>query len=154
MEKIYKYRNWCTTCQDWVLYNSRELSQCSRCGNPHQKVTLNNIPDNKIIEQRKRWSINQNNFFNTYLNFGNRNPLFDLFNDDWDTDYEIIEHDAGQRKINKQKQEEYNAQKLKREALQKEYKLFKNLTRNDLCACGSGKKYKKCCYFKYKNLVL
>jgi hypothetical protein len=31
------------------------------------------------------------------------------------------------------------------------YDNFKTLGRNDLCACGSGKKYKTCCRAKYEN---
>jgi len=34
-----------------------------------------------------------------------------------------------------------------------EYKqLYKDLGRNNLCGCGSGKKYKKCCLEKYSNI--
>ena len=30
---------------------------------------------------------------------------------------------------------------------------YKTLTRNDKCGCGSGVKYKKCCYYKIKNQI-
>ena len=29
---------------------------------------------------------------------------------------------------------------------------YKNIRPNDLCPCGSGKKFKKCCMYKLNNM--
>jgi hypothetical protein len=48
--------------------------------------------------------------------------------------------------------EEIEEEKIRKEARQKEIEeknKFKKLGRNDICACGSGKKFKNCCIDKY-----
>lgn len=57
-----------------------------------------------------------------------------------------------------------NDQLKKLEALAKQYQLahtqkvreYKKVGRNDLCPCGSGKKYKNCCLSsgKYENIIM
>jgi len=63
-------------------------------------------------------------------------------------DLEIIESDGGYKAI------EENRNKVLEEARVKREKAvaYKNLGRNDVCLCGSGKKYKKCCLTKYTNI--
>lgn len=49
------------------------------------------------------------------------------------------------RQLTKGKEEEAirDKKRIEHEALVKEYQAYKKLGRNDICLCGSGKKYKK-----------
>ena len=61
-------------------------------------------------------------------------------------------------KVRVVKQEEQRAVKIQKDkdsrpgqtVKQKTIKRNKKVGRNDPCPCGSGKKYKKCCYPKYE----
>ncbi|NLB11898.1 preprotein translocase subunit SecA [Candidatus Dojkabacteria bacterium] len=61
-------------------------------------------------------------------------------------------------KVRVVKQEEQKALKIQKDrdsrpgqtVKQKTIKKNKKVGRNDPCPCGSGKKYKKCCYPKYE----
>jgi len=83
------------------------------------------------------------------LGDNNYNMLGGLFNENWDSEYEIIESDAGQKYIDQRESDEAEIKRQERE-LQKEIDFeelskYINLQRNNLCSCGSHKKYKKCC---------
>ena len=65
----------------------------------------------------------------------------------------IVESDAGQEAINKIIEEERIKEKERINNLKEEYNIFyKHLSRNDKCACGSGKKYKNCCINKFNTI--
>jgi len=60
----------------------------------------------------------------------------------------LIESDAGlkrEEEIIKQKQEEIVKE------MKEELDKFKNVGRNEICLCGSNKKYKKCCLLKHRT---
>ena len=75
--------------------------KCNICGNHADEVTYGDIPEEKIKEQRERWSNSQTSQLNTLFQYITqpRNPLLDMFNEDWDKEIEIKEHDAGQKQI-------------------------------------------------------
>jgi hypothetical protein len=155
---------WCKTCNDWELFVRRWEKDsawiCKECKTPHEPILLKDIPEEKITEQRERYKESQKRFFpNLYSQFiagVGLNSIVSTFNSSVGSNIEIMEDDAGQMEIDEQERqkrhEEWKKEKEKKEALQKEYARYKNLGRNDICLCGSGKKYKKCCSYKYENL--
>jgi hypothetical protein len=151
-------RQWCKTCQDYKTYQPKTLFEkewlCDVCETPYTKTDISEIPQEKIEEQRKRWTEkNKRDFGNIYtsmlLGFG-----LDAITSMSST--EIKEADAGQREIDDEyrKQLEITRQKqleIRKEKLELKEK-YKNLGRNDICICGSGKKYKKCCLTKISKI--
>jgi len=157
--KIY-YRRWCSVCNDYELFyyslNSGKLV-CSECKSEYNKTDLNEIPKEKIQEQRIRYKNSKRKQIRDTLNLMidySSNAFTDIFNNDWKP--EIKEDDAGQKQIDKIKQrkrEIENEKKLKQKQIDKQFILkYKGLRRNDLCICGSGKKYKHCCLPKVQKI--
>jgi hypothetical protein len=154
-------RLWCKKCSDWRLHEQNYPNTtdwfCTKCESPHEKTLLSEIPDDKILEQRKRYSEwrkkRMDGLFGSYLLTG-----FNVFSDmscrSWHDD-SITESDAGQEKIDdderKRKEEERIAREEKRYEKALEIKKYKGLSRNDICICGSGLKYKKCCLTKIRK---
>ncbi len=156
------YRNWCQTCNEFELHTYKHESKdyrCLTCDTPHASTLLKDIPQEKLIAQRERYNQSQSQkltkMFSGGDNFMNYGIFGLLANEHVRT--EIVEADAGQEFINKRNralQDEklrlYHEQKAK----EKEIKIqYKNLQRNQICLCGSGKKYKKCCLPKYAAIV-
>ena len=75
-------------------------------------------------------------------------PVNDLFSPDFNKKI-IIESDGGQKFIDEKVAERRQAEQDEREEEKNKflarYENFKKLGRNELCSCGSGVKYKKCC---------
>ena len=151
------YRTWCTTCQDWELFEfdwfHREIGDnektCKECGNPADKsVKLGDIPKEKIAEQRLRYKNYRKQQFHKTMNIFTMmgmNPN-GMFNDFPQTD--IIENDAGQEAIDAERRRLEQEEKQRRKD---EVAKYHGLGRNDNCRCGSGKKYKKCCLHKIES---
>lgn len=156
MPTITYYRIWCKSCKDFKLHNSHNDNYiCKDCSNTYSSVLLSEIPNEKLEEQRKRYSKRKSEKLFSFLDdVYTSNPLESLFDERFDT--EIIESDAGQKKIDDHKRKEIKGKKEKlikeREESEKEYEKYKYLNRNDICICGSGKKYKKCCLNRIKNI--
>lgn len=159
MPTTVKYRLWCHNCNDWQLFLDKIMEtptvyRCQECKCEHTEIDNELIPGDKLKEQRERYKKSQNNSMN-YI--GARYLLGGFgggFSMPVGSDVRIIEADAGQKeiddeieKINLQKRELENEQN--RVFLQQQKK-YAHLCRNDICLCGSGKKYKKCCLTKFK----
>lgn len=152
------YRTWCTTCQDWELFEfdwfHRDIGDnektCKTCGNPVDKnVDLGDIPKEKIAEQRLRYQNYRKRQFNKTMNIFTMMGIDSngMFRDFPGTD--IIENDAGQEAVDAE------IRRLKEEEKQKrkdEIARYHGLGRNESCRCGSGKKYKKCCLSRIQSL--
>lgn len=152
------YRTWCTHCKDWTVFRTNDenpttvsIYSCETCNTDFTRYKLSDISEDKILEQRERYKTkrrqNSSEMFNTYLNFCRTTN--DMFSDVKLKDChatEIIESDAGLVAFEKRKKE---LQREQYEAHQIERAKFVGLGRNEQCRCGSGKKYKKCCYDKY-----
>ena len=153
-------RIWCKTCNEFELhegdFKTKELL-CKECGTAYSDVYLKDIPKEKVLEQRKRYKDYQRkrdtDLFSYILK--PRNPWADMFSEPG-SDVEIIESDAGQKKLDdkerekaRQRMEEY---RKKREEEKELLKKYRGLGRNDTCLCGSGLKYKKCCWEKIQNI--
>ena len=163
-------RLWCKKCNDWELFEQQYPNWqdwfCKKCESKKEKVLLSEIPEEKLIEQRKRYiewnhkSVNQ--FMGEMMMSPEQRNLKELVHmfsppgSDWET--EIIESDAGQHAIDeakKKKREEERAKETEeKEKVKQDLLKYKGIQRNDLCACESGKKYKKCCLEKVNSLLL
>lgn len=161
--RIYR-RIWCKTCQDFTLHTSdgNDGSKCRECDTVYTDVYLKDIPKDKLEAQRKRYTESQGNVVDKYLGLFTETPeqrrikeIAHMFSEPG-SDVEIIESDAGQKKIDDRKRKE-RAKRMaelreEREKGVEEYKKYKGLGRNDICICGSGKKYKKCCLQKIQGM--
>lgn len=146
-EKIAN-RLWCKTCNDWSLFSKPFTEEetglkCDKCGIEHQQTLLSEIPEDKLKEQQKRFKEKRSQklleAFN-YMQYLGENPkatppLLEGYD-------RILEADAGILAIEKMEKEQKEAAiKAAKEDIEK----HKHLGRNDVCICGTGKKYKKCC---------
>lgn len=159
--KTTYYRYWCSTCKNWELFFTKENTKfCKKCNTElDENVKYKDIPDDKLIEQRERYKKTNNKFFkNIYTKtlLGVNDVDVDFFSE-VGSSYKIIEHDAGQKDIDKLKREEsekrYQEHCKKKEEATIEVLKYKDLKRNDICICGSNKKYKKCCLNKINELI-
>lgn len=140
------YRIWCKTCNEFELHkNVDETYICKKCNTVYTDIKLRAIPHEKCLEQRERYIKSKRerflSIFDTYM--GNDNMFLTEIGRT-----EIMESDAGQKYIddkNHEKYEQYRKEAEEKKALQKQYS---KLGRNEKCFCGSGIKFKKCCYAK------
>jgi uncharacterized protein YecA (UPF0149 family) len=162
-------RLWCKKCNDWELFEQQYPNWtdwfCQKCETVHEKTLLSEIPEEKLIEQRKRfieWNQkSMNKFMGEIMRPEQRNlkELVHMFSppgSDFET--EIIESDAGQNQIDEEKRKK-RAEKIQKELEEKEQVKkdlikFKGANRNDTCPCGSGIKYKKCCLNKVTEQMI
>ena len=138
------YRIWCKKCNEFTLHNkslSEENYICDSCKTVYTDIMLKDIPKDKLITQRQRYNDQKSKDLLNMVNFMSAG----FFNNN---SVEIIESDAGQKIIDQKINEKYK--KLKEEQIEKEklQKQYSKLGRNELCFCGSGVKFKKCCYNK------
>ena len=160
MPSITYHRFWCHKCNDFTLFQvdhfKDDVKKCKECDTPVTTYKLSDVPEDKIQEQRQRYKDQEketaNKIFSGYM-FGGNNILDELFNES--PNVEIVETDAGQKKIDAEKRrkdnEIYEKKRKAREDKAKDYRdNYAHLGRNDLCGCSSGKKYKKCCWDKFQ----
>lgn len=143
---IYKYRKWCTSCQEWQISDEKNMDVCGTCGQAYGDYKLRDIPQAKKDEQRERFKRQRSQEFKQVLNiFSFVNPLVG----DVRIGVKVIESDAGLRAIEKAERDEFERLKQWNRAEREKYR---NVKRNETCLCGSGKKYKNCCLKGIKNL--
>ena len=153
-------RTWCNTCKEFELFERAFEKDspllCGSCGNEFEEFLLKDIPKEKAVEQRKKYKSKRisemNSVFGKYMLHGLDNIGPNSFNDSVGENTHIIEDDAGQREIEKIEKIERDKIILERKIQrQKDLALkdrYRNVGRNDVCLCGSEKKYKKCCWNK------
>lgn len=156
-------RFWCTKCQEFTLHNTEGDKACRDCGTVTTEYNISDVLHEKILEQRKRYKAYKAKEFENAFSYVMK-PQLNIFQEMMLEDAglynpyepEIIEDDAGQKKIDAklkaERDAEWNKQQEEKRLLREEYKQFSKLGRNDKCACGSGKKYKVCCIAKYQNI--
>jgi uncharacterized protein YchJ len=173
MPNQIKKRTWCTTCQEFELFEShltsgttvldaegkeiKKLSKtsCDTCGNEYVPYSLSEVPEEKILEQRERYRQMKKTEFikmlSAYQDMSRSNILADMMREvsDRPVGYSVKEDDAGQEAID-------SAERAAREAKRREEIEFKEsyrgAHRNDKCRCGSENKYKKCCLPKVNSI--
>lgn len=151
-------RIWCKTCNEFRLHNINlgdDDYNCCECKTVYTDIKINDIPKDKANAQRERYKESKKKqyrtIFGSYLNLG----LETMFSNDWGD--RIIESDCGQKTIDdeyaKKRAEALEILRLERNQQREEAKKYQGLTRNDICICGSGKKYKQCCLTKIRSYV-
>lgn len=153
MPKKTYYRTWCNSCKEFTLHHKpfQQKIQCKDCGDDSESYNSKDIPDDKYLAQIERWKVyNGNKFGRIYGAF--LNPSDSLFNSSHSV--EIVEDDLGYEKRRNESQAKKNEErKAKKEEQEKLKALYKGLTRNDKCGCGSGLKFKNCCQPKINEII-
>jgi hypothetical protein len=167
MPSTIKKRTWCTTCQEFELFESHLTSHetiiidsegseikktskttCDTCGNEYVPYSLSEVPEEKILEQRERYRQMKKTEFikmlSAYQDMSRSNILADMMREvsDKPVGYTVREDDAGQEAIDTAERAARDAQRLANIEFKEQ---FRGAQRNDKCRCGSGNKYKKCC---------
>jgi len=164
MPTINYWRTWCKTCNDWTLHSSTGIGEeiewhCKTCKTVFTEVKHSEIPEEKLMEQRERYSEDRkkNGVLGRFMDgrlFQQSNPLIDMFREPG-CDVEISESDAGQKAIDDERVRQWNikaeARRLARAGELAEIVRYSKLGRNDLCLCDSGKKYKHCCLSRIES---
>lgn len=169
MPTITYKRIWCKTCDNFELHHiglatteTPKEYTCKECKTVYTDIKLGEIPFDKIQEQRKRYIAKKKNPIEEFLSSAymrpERNILHDIMsgNDGWGVDkHDIIESDAGQKYLDdiaaEERRVEYEKKRAIREEQRQEAARYSKLGRNDICLCGSEKKYKKCCQIRINS---
>jgi hypothetical protein len=157
MAEEIRYRYWCTTCNDFSLHKELDNDLQCDCGKIHQPSLLRDIPKDKLLEQQERFRKQRtakaidrvNAIASIYapMNIFSMLTAPSLKRCDL-KEIVIVESDAGL------KAEEERIKERRLEIIQErktELNNFSSVGRNDICLCGSDKKYKKCCYSKHQS---
>lgn len=157
--KVTKYRLWCKTCKDFKihdkiyddgvqLFNKGPFKILCECKTEFTDIKLSEISEDKILEQRKRFKENRSLKFRqrlaTYTKYFADPDSFDVI----ERGEDLVEDDAGLLVIEAQEKAKKLEDKI---TLSRELEKFKNVNRNDICLCGSNKKYKKCCIIRHNK---
>lgn len=151
-------RFWCHTCNEFTPHDINRV--CTTCKSINNEYNIADIPGEKLIAQRARYSAwikaKRRGEFASILNMFS--PTLLGYTSSFSSNPEhsdMIETDAGQLTIDNEQEQidnEIREQvKIAKEKLKLEYTEYKNLRRNDICKCGSGKKYKNCCINKFQQ---
>ncbi len=151
-------RFWCTKCNDFTLYKTCDDKSCKECGTVINEYNTADVPAEKIMQQRKRYSESKGNFMDVYLKALNPMQQFEEVFSENIGKVEIIEDDAGQKSIDDKRQKEtlreIEQQRIERQNQRAEAARHAKLGRNDICICGSKKKYKHCCMQRIQSYKL
>ena len=150
MPQITYSRFWCTKCQDYTIQNTGEDGACRTCGTVTKEYKLSDVPKEKQEEQRARYNKQREDSLYNILAGIRRNPLEDMFREDFSIGYKVNETDAGQKELDEAFNKRMADARVKREELKQQYEMFRHTGRNDKCPCGSNLKYKKCCLSKFE----
>lgn len=152
-----QYRTWCKTCKEWMVHQRKEDDLlCLECGTKFTEILLSKIPTEQIQEQRIRWKHQQRTDSESLFPYIMSGYMLggvgdDMFNENWN-EPKVIESDAGQKVINEKerRQRQILSEERTRKRMEREeyIKKFSGVGRNDICLCGSNKKFKKCCLAK------
>jgi hypothetical protein len=159
MPEIIYHRTWCKSCEDftlhkWISIDSSKALICKDCKQEENGYSLSEVPEEKIKEQRKRYKDSKINNFKKVIGIVDEmnKQNSHLFSEPSNS-YSIVECDAGQKRIDELSTKKYYEKKKAYQEKVDEYnEKFKHLQRNDICSCGSQKKYKNCHLKEFQNL--
>lgn len=134
-------RIYCKKCEDFKVHDDKI---CKSCDTEYSDVKLVDIPREKLEIQQERFRRSRNAEMTKVLNYFLMSGRVSSSNE-----IKIIESDAGLLTIEKYQREKEEKQREEKIDLLEKYK---SIQRNDVCLCGSNKKYKKCCETKINNL--
>ena len=151
-ETIYKYRQYCKTCEDYTVHTATDTLDeklediphiCSSCQTEYTSIKLIDIPHKIRLEQQQRYrEYSRRDMAEMYSSFGRGSNIFDdFFKPVSGPITKIIESDAGWKA---QREREIATAKKIRDERNAELAKYKDVGRNDKCPCGSGNKYKHC----------
>ena len=150
MPQIIYHRLWCKVCGDWERFKPdfsaigepEKTTICVVCKTPHEKTLISDIPSEKVKAQRERYKKQKSQEMGviTSMMAGGLGAGLDTGR--------IIESDAGWEAIAKARVERERAERVRQK---EEVSKYRHVSRNDKCICGSGLKYKKCCYNKISS---
>ena len=117
MPERYYTRQWCSNCKEWVLYHrdifakDKETLKCPECDAEFTPYKLADVPEEKIVEQRKRYKEKKKRdfekLFSGYYLWGRSNMSADMFSEtQFPNNNHITEADAGQKAIDERKGKE------------------------------------------------
>lgn len=142
-------RYWCHKCQEFTIQEME--GTCLTCDTINESYKLSDVPKEKLEAQRERYKASRlHNIYNPYISLLNADSLNASV--EYDNRTTIIEADAGQKAIDEAKRKKREEWQKEREWRKEEYLKFKGTNRNDLCPCGSKKKYKHCCLNRFSDL--
>lgn len=150
-------RTWCSSCKDFTLWHKpfEGYFQCKDCGDTATTYLTSEIPDEKYREQVQRWKNSENKKFSKMFGALLNPSSFHQMN--WFNErHEVIikEDDLGyQERRDNLRAKENEERKVKKEEQERLKSLYKGLTRNDKCGCGSGLKFKNCCLPKINEII-
>jgi len=145
-----QHRKWCASCADWKPFDKTEDKyNCADCKTEFVETNLSGIPTEKVEEQQNRFRNQRREDFRQMMSvyrWMQENP-----NQKYPEEIkrnEIMEDDAGLLAIEDAERAKKEAEY---EAMKADIAAHKHLGRNDVCICGSGKKYKQCCLKRIKE---
>jgi hypothetical protein len=161
--QITYYRTWCKSCNDWKPFKSsfinKESSVCTVCDIEFTDITLGEIPIEKVIEQRERYTksikLKRQKFSRGFLDLGSifNSAVYPEMSGFYS--HEVNEYDAGQIAIDEKLAIIEGEKKMKiyeeRNRQREEVSTYRMINRNDNCLCGSNLKYKKCCLSRIES---
>lgn len=120
-------------------------------------INIVDIPIEKVKEQRERYkqmNINQTKGFMLGIYMGAGLSMLDVMMGE--TGVVIKESDAGQLAIDERARIERakcsNERVIQKQKDREEKAKYIGLSRNEICICGSGIKYKKCCLVRIEKI--
>ena len=155
MPQSTRYRYWCKTCNGFALHTAvddintdEEAKLLCQCGTIYTPIKIKDIPQGLIAEQRVRFKeFRKRQLAQSFGLLSMMGALGSFGSFGHGESSRIIEGDAGL----KHEEEVIEARrKVVKEEKRLEVLKYRDTGRNDVCLCGSGLKYKKCCLFKHK----
>ena len=159
MPQITYHRTWCKRCENftlhrWISIDSSKALCCKLCNTEENGYFIKDIPEEKIIEQRKRYKgMKTSNFKKVIGMVDEMKNQHSHFMSEPGESFNIIECDAGQKRIDGLRTQKYYEKKKElQEKKDDYYQNYVHLQRNEKCSCGSGKKYKSCHLIEFQKL--
>lgn len=162
MPTVQYRRIWCKTCGEFTLHrvpydfdNEKHALKCKECDTEYSSIRICDIPQEKVWEQRERYKAKNRerltSMFKEFTKTSDERLVEDLLHmfSSPGSDIEISESDAGQKDIDEEDKKIRDVQWEERRRIrveqEEEAAKYAKLNRNDICICGSGIKFKKCC---------
>jgi|TARA_R110000782_G_scaffold264883_1_gene358288 uncharacterized protein YecA (UPF0149 family) len=149
-----RHRTYCKSCQDFTVHSwkDKENLLCDNCQTKESGYSLNDINPKLIERQKERYNDKKRREFGSIYGAFMMGVGMQTMMELEKTQFQLIEDDAGQIRIDEKKKRIREQLKLKEQENYQDYlDNYKGLNRNDKCSCKSGKKYKQCCLPKFKN---
>jgi hypothetical protein len=130
---------------------NKKLFKCYTCQTEYSTdFDYATIDAEKIKRQQDRYRAKKRAEFFSVVNMMSHISSIGL-GTDCGASLDVVEDDAGLIKQNRE--EKKREEEEKHEAIMELRQYYNIVGRNDICLCGSGKKYKKCCSNRLQELA-